>query len=65
LPTCVCALPAPAVVTEDTAEVVIGVSEIVIRIVCGAAGKKTDFVGDGVSSSCQRLVVVIVTKTVC
>jgi hypothetical protein len=68
LPTCVCALPTLAVVTEDIAEVVIGMSEIVIRIVCVAVGKKTDFVGDGVLSSSpsyQRLVVVIVTKTVC
>lgn len=67
MPTCVCELSAPALVVENTAEVVFRVSEIVIRTVCGGSGKKTVFVGDGVSSSSsssQRLVVVTVTKTV-
>lgn len=69
MPTCICELPAPAVVVENTADVVSGASEIVISTVCGGAGRKTDFVGDGVSSSSsssssQGLVVVTVTKTV-
>lgn len=67
MPTCVCEISAPAVVVDNTAEVVIRASEIVIRTVCGGARKKTVFVGDGVSSSSspsQLLVVVTVTKTV-
>ena len=67
VPPCTPELPAPAVVVENTAEVVVGASEIVILMVCAGAGKKTDLVGDGVlssSPSSQRLVVVTVTKTV-